>query len=114
MMQERGGATIQASSRFSPPSRAAPPEVILGYATEEGCRFDDDKVMRLLTKDNGHIVREEWYAHKVRDDLLRECRKLVRQHRGAIEAVAQALLERETLSGWQIDQIIAQASGTVH
>ena len=85
-------------------------EVILGYATDEGCEGDDEKVMKLLTTD----WREPWYARKVRDDLLRECRKLIRKHRGAIEAVAHELLDRETLSGWEIDQIIAQVRGPVH
>jgi ATP-dependent Zn protease len=81
-------------------------EVILGHATDEGCQGDDEQAMRLLTIGNGHIEREDWYARKVRDDLLRECRKLVRQHRGAVEAVANAMLDRETLSGWEIDRII--------
>jgi ATP-dependent Zn protease len=89
-------------------------EVILGHATDEGCEGDDETVMKLLTTDNGHILREEWYARKIRDDLLRECRKLIRQHRGAIEAVAHELLDRETLSGWEIDEIVARSAGTVH
>ena len=89
-------------------------EVILGHATDEGCRFDDETAMRLLTTGNGDVEREDWYARKVREDLLRECRKLVRQHRGAIEAVAHEPLDRETLSGWEIDRIIASASATVH
>jgi ATP-dependent Zn protease len=88
-------------------------EVILGRADEFGCSTDDAEVWRLLTT-SPYIEREGWYAKQIRRELLCECRRLCRQHRAAIEAVAHELLAREMLSGWQIDQIVAQASGTVH
>jgi ATP-dependent Zn protease len=80
--------------------------VILGYDTDRGCEADDRKVARLLQAHGFTIAK--------RTSLLGECRQLVRRHRGAVEAVARTLLDRETLSGWEIDQIIARASGTGH
>jgi hypothetical protein len=78
-------------------------EVILGHASDHGCSTHDDHAMRLLMADG---FREPWYAKIVRGKCLAQARDLIRRHRGAVEAVANALLEPETLSGAEIDQLM--------
>jgi ATP-dependent Zn protease len=80
-------------------------EELLGYADEFGCSTDDRAALELLMA-SGIIEREPWYAKVVRRQLLAQARDLIRKHRGAVERVAHALLDRGTLSGWEIDQII--------
>jgi ATP-dependent Zn protease len=79
-------------------------EVILGYASDEGCSRDDAEAMALIRTPDWR--REEWYCRKVRDDLLAQARKLIRQNRGAVEAVAHYLIERGELTGDEIDRLI--------
>jgi hypothetical protein len=76
-------------------------EVLLGYASDDGCSRDDAKARWLLTTENGHIERELRYAR-----TLRQARKLIRAHRGAVERVAQELLDRVTLSASEIDRLM--------
>jgi hypothetical protein len=63
--------------------------------------------MRLLLADG---LRSPWRARYMRKYLLDDTRLLIRAHRGAVEAVAHALLERETLSGSEIDRIFSRLS----
>jgi ATP-dependent Zn protease len=79
-------------------------EVILGYASDEGCSSDDVEAMRLIQAPGWR--REEWYCRKVYDDLLEQARKLIRQNRGAVERVAHALLDRGVLSAAEIDVLM--------
>jgi ATP-dependent Zn protease len=81
-------------------------EVILGFASDHGCSVDDAEAMELLIADG---IRVPWYARRVRQQCLDQARELIRQHRPAVEAVANALLERETLSGAEIDQLMMDA-----
>jgi hypothetical protein len=78
---------------------------LLGYADEFGCSTDDREALDLLMAP-GIIEREPWYAKVVRRQLLAQARGLVRRHRAAVERVAQALTDRETLTGPEIDQLI--------
>jgi ATP-dependent Zn protease len=45
-----------------------------------------------------------------RPRTLRQARKLVRRHRGAVERVAHELLNRETLSGEEINRLMSGAA----
>jgi ATP-dependent Zn protease len=111
-----GGATIRdgnASSYFEDDGsinnviaivagRAAT-QVILGRADDFGCSIDDDQAMTLLLADG---LRSPWYARYMRKYLLDDTRLLIRQHRRAVEAVARALLAKETLTASEIDQLM--------
>jgi hypothetical protein len=81
-------------------------QVILGCADDHGCSIDDAKALRLLLADG---LRSPWRARYMRNYLLDDSRLLIRQHRRAVEAVADALLERGTLSGAEIDQMMMDA-----
>jgi hypothetical protein len=78
---------------------------LLGCASDHGCSIDDAKALRLLLADG---LRSSWRARYMWIDLLNDTRLLLRghRHRRAVEAVANALLERETLSGREIDDLI--------
>ena len=77
-------------------------EVILGRADDYGCSIDDATAKRLFLADGS---RERFYPG-FRQGLLKQARALIRQHRAEVVAVANALLERETLSGAEIDQLM--------
>jgi hypothetical protein len=78
-------------------------EVILGRADDCGCSVDDDQALALLMAPG---FREPWYAKRVRQQCLDQARDLIRKHRRAVEAVANALLERETLTAGEIDRLM--------
>jgi ATP-dependent Zn protease len=78
-------------------------QVILGCADDHGCSIDAAKALRLLLADG---FRSSWYARYVRNYLLDDTRLLIREHRSAVEAVANALLERETLTAGEIDRLM--------
>ena len=79
-------------------------DVILGRTTESGYAGDNEKIMRLLEADG---FRERFFAFDVsRDALLAHARALIRKHRDAVERVARALLERETLTARKIDKLM--------
>jgi hypothetical protein len=87
-------------------------EVLLGSADDYGCSSDDGHAMRLLLADG---LRSPWRARYMRKYLLDDTRLLIRAHRRAVEAVANALLEHETLSGAEIDQLMERSRGlTAH
>jgi ATP-dependent Zn protease len=83
-------------------------QVILGCADDHGCSFDDAKAMRLLLADG---LRSSWRARYMFKELLDDTRLLIlgHRHRRAVEAVADALLAKETLSGAEIDQLMMDA-----
>ena len=68
---------------------------LLGVADEFG----------LLMADK-FVQREPWYARIVRRQLIAQARDLVRKHRDAVERVADALLDRGTLTGREIDRLV--------
>jgi hypothetical protein len=80
-------------------------EELLGYADDFGCSTDDREALDLLMAP-GIIEREPWYAKVVRRQLLAQARGLIRRHRDAVERVADALLDRQTLTGSEIDQLL--------
>ena len=41
------------------------------------------------------------------------CRKLLTEHRAALDLIARALLEHETISGVEVNRLIAAAGGTL-
>jgi hypothetical protein len=66
-------------------------EELLGVADDFGCSGDDARAL-------------EWLP--ALSSANRGTRALVRKHRDAVERVARELLERGTLSGREIDQLI--------
>jgi hypothetical protein len=48
-------------------------------------------------------------AYVIRDEGLAETKKVIRDARGTVNAIAAALLERETLSGDEVSEIVAGA-----
>jgi hypothetical protein len=77
---------------------------LMGFASDEGCSADDRKALALIEADG---FRERFFAFDVRrESLLADARALIRKHRSAVERVALALLERETLSGAEIDKLM--------
>jgi hypothetical protein len=80
-------------------------EIFFGSASDLGCKLDDEKVTRLIEADG---FRERFFAFDLRRDaLLAHTRKLIGRNRDAVERVALALLDRETLSGAEIPRSIA-------
>ena len=56
----------------------------------------------------GHIARERGIpTYVIRDQGLAETKKVIRAARSTVDAVAAALLERETLSGADVSGIVA-------
>jgi hypothetical protein len=74
---------------------------LLGYASDSGCEADDRKAAALL-KANGFTLDK-------RRSLLADARELIRQHRAAVERVANALLAKEMLTAGEIDQLMMDA-----
>jgi hypothetical protein len=81
-------------------------DVLLGWSTDSGSEIDDQQAIQWLMADGR---RSEWQAELARRSLLIDCRMLVSQYRAEIEAVAKALLERENLSGAEIDELMRAA-----
>jgi ATP-dependent Zn protease len=75
-------------------------EVILGRADDFGCSTDDAPARRML--------RTKGYVGFGMAIKLYDARLLIREHRRAVEAVANALLARETLTGAEIDLLIGR------
>jgi ATP-dependent Zn protease len=76
-------------------------EVILGRSSRWGCSYDNDRAGYLLTAERD--LREARIAYW---QCLGHAKCLIRHHRAVVERVALALLERETLSGAEIDQLM--------
>jgi hypothetical protein len=75
---------------------------ILGYATSSGCTFDDQWAANRLMAGGRDLASAKIAFHR----CLGDARFLIRAHRGAVERVARALLDRETLSGAEIDKLM--------
>jgi hypothetical protein len=75
-------------------------EVLLDRASDEGCSFDDERAMGLL-ESNGFRG-----CFDARRCLLGDTRRLAERHKAAIALVAIALLDRETLTGGEIDELL--------
>jgi cell division protease FtsH len=69
--------------------------------------------MRDISEDTARLVDEE--IRKLIDAALEDCRRLIKENMGHLHAVAAALLDRETITGEDIDRIMAggQPSETV-
>ena len=48
-------------------------------------------------------ILEKAYAH---------AKDIITQHKGALDKIARKLLERETLEGWEVNQILIEETGT--
>jgi hypothetical protein len=58
----------------------------------------------------GRIARKRGMpTYVIRDNGLAEARKVIRAARGTVEAIAAALRERETLSGDEVREVVAEA-----
>jgi ATP-dependent Zn protease len=77
-------------------------QVIIGYATASGCTFDDARAANLLMAGGRDLASARIAFHQ----HLADAKGLIRFHRRAVERVARALLERETLSGREIDKLM--------
>jgi hypothetical protein len=83
-------------------------EGILGYATAAGCSFDDGLAANRLMAAGRDLPAAKIAFH----DCLGHAKCLIRcLHRPAVERVARALLERETLSGAEIDRLMEGLPG---
>jgi ATP-dependent Zn protease len=76
-------------------------EVILGRADSFGCAGDDALAKRMLAA--------KGYVGFGMATKLYDARLLIRAHRRCVEAVANALLAKETLSAAEIDQLMMDA-----
>jgi hypothetical protein len=57
----------------------------------------------------GRIARERGVpAYIIRDNGLGEAKKVIRAASGTVDAIAAALLERETLTGDEVSEIVAR------
>jgi cell division protease FtsH len=61
--------------------------------------------MRDISEDTARLVDEE--IRKLIDGALEDCRRLLRKNMGHLHAIAAALLEYETITGEEIDRIMA-------
>jgi hypothetical protein len=60
---------------------------------------------------DGRLLIRRHMARAARTKFRKQARILVRKHKAAIERVAQALMEQQTLSGKQLDRIISSRDG---
>jgi cell division protease FtsH len=62
--------------------------------------------MRDISEDTARLVDEE--IRKLIDEALADCRRLLKENMEHLHAIAAALLEYETITGEDIDRIMAQ------
>jgi ATP-dependent Zn protease len=67
---------------------------------------DRDKIEEMAASDDSYFTPEEWKRYEPR--MRRHARRIVKHHRAKIERLANALLERGTLQGQEIDRILDQ------
>src|SRR3954462_962560 len=88
------------SGRVGPMAWGSQGAVFLGEDLMHSRDYSDETA-RVIDEEVEHILRDE-------ED---RCRKTLEEYRPGLDAVAQALLERETLSGVEVETIVDQAMG---
>jgi cell division protease FtsH len=86
------------SSRVGPMAWGSQGQVFLGEDLMHAREYSDETA-RVIDEEVEHILRGE-------ED---RCRETLRRHRPGLDAVARALLERETLDGAEVKRLIAEA-----
>ena len=71
-----------------------------------GGRDDRDHIEALAASPEAELPNDVWARYEPR--MRRQTRRLVRRYNYSIEAVAGNLLEREALSGEEIDRIFGE------
>jgi cell division protease FtsH len=89
------------SSRVGPMAWGSSGQVFLGEDLIH-TRDYSDETARVIDEEVERILREQ-------ED---RCRVTLRQHRNALDLVARALLERETIDGAEVTRLIGVAAGT--
>ncbi len=89
------------SERIGPMAWGSHNQVFLG---------EDFMTSREYSDVTAHVIDEE-VEQILRNQEIR-CRELLKEHRGALDLVAGALLEKETIDGAEVHRLIKQASGT--
>jgi hypothetical protein len=79
---------------------------ILGEAEEDGDADDRHWIIRAAWSSDSGIGASRWHRYEPR--LRRQARRLVRKHREKIERVANALLERRTLTKEEADRLVEE------
>lgn len=88
------------SERIGPMAWGSHNQVFLG---------EDFMTSREYSDVTAHVIDEE-VEQILRNQEIR-CRELLKEHRGALDLVAGALLEKETIDGAEVHRLIKQASG---
>jgi cell division protease FtsH len=92
------------STRLGPMAWGAHGEVFLGEEIVSAREYSDETA-RLIDEEVERILR----------DQEQRCRLLLTKHRGALDLVAQALLEHETIAGNEVQRLVevARTNGSV-
>ena len=92
------------SDRLGPMAWGAHGEVFLGDEIVSTREYSDETA-RLIDEEVGQILR----------DQEGRCRILLREHRDALDLVAQALLDHETIPGSEVERLVevARTNGSV-
>jgi len=77
----------------------------------QGTVFLGDDLMRQrdYSEDTARVIDEE--VERILREQENRCRDLLREHRGGLDAVAAALLEKETIDGAEVRRLVDQAAG---
>ncbi len=87
------------SDRIGPMSLSSAGPVFLG---------DDMMGTKEFSDETGSLVDEE--IHKILSDMEARCIQLLRTHRNALDLIARNLLEKETISGAEVNRLIDLAA----
>jgi cell division protease FtsH len=64
---------------------------------------------RDYSDETAHVIDEE--VERILRDEEDRCRKVLTEYRAGLDAVATALLERETLEGTEVEHLVDEAMG---
>ncbi len=89
------------SDRIGPMSLSGGGPVFLG---------DDMMGTKEFSEDTARLVDEE--VHRILSEMEDRCRNLLTENRGALDLIARNLLEKETITGEEVNRLIATATST--
>jgi len=89
------------SDRVGPMAWGSQGQVFLG---------DDLMHTRDYSDDTARVIDEE--VQRILTDQEDRCRKLLTDHRNALDLIARSLLEHETISGGEVNRLVAAATDT--
>jgi ATP-dependent Zn protease len=81
-------------------------KVLVGYC-QGGDGFDRRQIEQWREMDDAELSDDLWQRHEPR--MRRQTQRLIRKHRDKIERVAASLRRKKTLTGEEIDSLIAQS-----